>query len=52
LADLPNVILTPHIGASTVDTQREIGRRVVDLVEAFAAERAADRIEAPVLVPA
>lgn len=52
LADLPNVILTPHIGASTVDTQREIGRRVVDLVEAFAAERAADRVDAPVLLPA
>ena len=39
LASLPNVILTPHIGASTVDTQREIGRRVIDLVDAFAAER-------------
>jgi phosphoglycerate dehydrogenase-like enzyme len=25
LADLPNVILTPHIGASTIDSQREIG---------------------------
>lgn len=32
LADLPNVLLTPHIGASTVDTQREIGREVVKLI--------------------
>jgi D-3-phosphoglycerate dehydrogenase / 2-oxoglutarate reductase len=36
LADLPNVILTPHIGASTVDAQEEIGQRVVDVVEKFA----------------
>lgn len=27
LAKLPNVVLTPHIGASTVDTQREIGEQ-------------------------
>lgn len=32
LAALPQVLLTPHIGASTVDTQREIGRRIVQLV--------------------
>jgi phosphoglycerate dehydrogenase-like enzyme len=37
LADLPNVVLTPHIGASTVDAQREIGREVVRIVDAFAA---------------
>jgi D-3-phosphoglycerate dehydrogenase / 2-oxoglutarate reductase len=37
LADLPNVILTPHIGATTVDTQREIGERIVALVNEFAA---------------
>jgi D-3-phosphoglycerate dehydrogenase len=36
LADLPNVVLTPHIGASTVDAQREIGRRVIDAVTEFA----------------
>lgn len=33
LADLPNVILTPHIGATVVDTQREIGRRVYEIVD-------------------
>jgi D-3-phosphoglycerate dehydrogenase len=36
LADLPNVILTPHIGATTVDTQREIGERIVALIDEFA----------------
>lgn len=33
LAELSNVVLTPHIGATTIDTQREIGRRVVMLIE-------------------
>lgn len=37
LAALPNVILTPHIGATVVDTQREIGRRVREHVERYAA---------------
>jgi phosphoglycerate dehydrogenase-like enzyme len=32
LADLPNVILTPHIGASTVDAQRQIGVEIVRIV--------------------
>lgn len=32
LAPLDNVVLTPHIGATTVDTQRQIGERVVELV--------------------
>jgi len=40
LADLPNVILTPHIGSTTVDTQGEIGERIVAIVEAFDAARA------------
>jgi D-3-phosphoglycerate dehydrogenase len=33
LAGLPNVILTPHIGATTVDAQREIGVEVVRIVD-------------------
>lgn len=33
LAGLPNVILTPHIGASTVDAQREIGAEIVRIVD-------------------
>lgn len=32
LAVLSNVILTPHIGATTVDTQYQIGRRIMALV--------------------
>jgi D-3-phosphoglycerate dehydrogenase / 2-oxoglutarate reductase len=34
LADLPNVILTPHIGAGTIDAQHEIGARVLEIVAA------------------
>ena len=38
LADLPNVVLTPHMGASTVDSQREIGERVLEILKSFVAE--------------
>ena len=44
LAELKNVILTPHIGANTVDSQREIGEIIFATVEAFKKEMA------PVLV--
>jgi D-3-phosphoglycerate dehydrogenase / 2-oxoglutarate reductase len=40
LADLPNVVLTPHIGAGTHEAQRAIGDRVVELVDELAAELA------------
>jgi len=36
LASLPNVILTPHLGAMAIESQREIGRRLIELVESFA----------------
>jgi phosphoglycerate dehydrogenase-like enzyme len=36
LAALDNVVLTPHIGATTVDTQREIGERLLATLQAFA----------------
>jgi D-3-phosphoglycerate dehydrogenase len=37
LAGLPNVILTPHIGASTHDAQREIGQQIMRIMAAFLA---------------
>ncbi len=41
LADLPNVLLSPHIGSMTVDTQRAIGERVLAIVESYARREAA-----------
>jgi phosphonopyruvate decarboxylase len=35
---LSNVVLTPHIGAGTVDAQRMIGRRILEIVAEFAAD--------------
>jgi phosphoglycerate dehydrogenase-like enzyme len=35
LSSLSNVILTPHIGSQTIDTQQEIGKRVVEIIDAF-----------------
>ena len=40
LASLPNIILTPHIGASTIDTQREIGHRIIESIQLFESKRA------------
>lgn len=37
-AELDNVVLTPHIGATTLDTQREIGERIEEIVQAHIAE--------------
>jgi D-3-phosphoglycerate dehydrogenase len=45
LADLPNIILTPHIGATTVDTQREIGRRILETVKLFVDRRVEIKVE-------
>jgi D-3-phosphoglycerate dehydrogenase len=44
LAGLPNVVLTPHIGATTVDSQREIGRRVVEIVDGYVMEQPRTRV--------
>lgn len=35
LAELDNVILTPHIGANTVDSQKEIGQLIIGYVKSF-----------------
>jgi phosphoglycerate dehydrogenase-like enzyme len=35
LAALSNVILTPHIGATTVDSQREIGDQIIEIVNSI-----------------
>jgi phosphoglycerate dehydrogenase-like enzyme len=39
LAELKNVVLTPHIGAGTIDSQREIGDIVIDAIKAFEAQQ-------------
>ncbi|MCI0395970.1 MAG: hydroxyacid dehydrogenase, partial [Chloroflexi bacterium] len=38
LAELPNVILTPHIGAGAIDSQREIGEIILETIDSFAAQ--------------
>jgi D-3-phosphoglycerate dehydrogenase / 2-oxoglutarate reductase len=43
-ADLDNVVLTPHIGAMALDSQRLIGDRVVELLHAFAQGRLEEEI--------
>ena len=40
LAGLPNVILTPHIGAMAVDSQHEIGRLLIGIIESYVADHA------------
>lgn len=40
LAEFKNVILTPHIGASTFDSQKEIGRIILETMGSFVAEHA------------
>ena len=42
LADLDNVILTPHIGANAVDAQMEIGRIAIEAIESY--EKRAHRV--------
>lgn len=39
LIHLPNVILTPHIGASTRSAQKEIGERVLSIVSAYVTDQ-------------
>lgn len=46
LVNCPNVILTPHIGATVVDTQRQIGRRLLAVVDAYMAKSGIQALEA------
>ncbi|MDH3691905.1 MAG: hydroxyacid dehydrogenase [Gammaproteobacteria bacterium] len=46
LRELPNVILTPHIGATTKDTQREIGRQILEALERYQSEGKIDDVAA------
>ncbi len=39
LATLENVVLTPHIGASAIDSQREIGDIAIDTINSFLVEQ-------------
>jgi D-3-phosphoglycerate dehydrogenase len=39
LAEFKNVILTPHIGASTFDSQREIGKIILETMDTFMTEQ-------------
>lgn len=39
LAEFKNVILTPHIGASTFDSQKEIGKIILETMDAFTMEQ-------------
>ncbi|WP_148572957.1 NAD(P)-dependent oxidoreductase [Nocardioides caldifontis] len=45
LAGLDNVVLTPHIGAMALEAQQIIGSRVVDLIDAFEAERLEQEVQ-------
>lgn len=45
LAGLSNVVLTPHIGAMAIDAQREIGERILELVDEFTVEQLKSIIE-------
>jgi len=45
LVGCPNVILTPHIGATVVDTQRQIGRRLLAVVDAYTEKNGIEALE-------
>jgi len=52
LAALPNVVLTPHIGAQTIDSQREIGGRILEIMDSRAAYQLVHETKpAPVSAP-
>lgn len=34
-SELTNVVLTPHVGATTIDSQREIGKQIISAIDDF-----------------
>jgi phosphoglycerate dehydrogenase-like enzyme len=53
LASLPNVVLTPHIGAQTIDSQHEIGGRILEIMDSLAVYNLSSKAQpAPRLYPA
>lgn len=45
LKDLTNVILTPHIGSTTVDTYKDMGGRILKILDAFVAENSTEQLQ-------
>lgn len=45
LVNSPNVILTPHIGATVVDTQRQIGCRILAVIDAYTSKNGIEKLE-------
>ena len=43
--DLVNVILTPHIGSTTVDTYKDMGGRILKILDAFVAENGKEQLQ-------
>lgn len=49
-SELPNVILTPHIGGMALDSQRDIGGRVVQIIDSFDEGRIEEQTQSNELV--
>jgi D-3-phosphoglycerate dehydrogenase / 2-oxoglutarate reductase len=52
LGELPNVVLTPHIGAMAWDSQRLIGERVLELLRAYEQGSLDREVQPEEMVPA
>ncbi|MDQ3660569.1 MAG: NAD(P)-binding domain-containing protein [Actinomycetota bacterium] len=50
LGELPNVVLTPHIGGMALDSQRDIGRRIVQIISSFDEGRIEEEAQSTELV--
>lgn len=43
--DMHNVILTPHMGSMTVDTYKDMGRRILNILNSFISERYENQVQ-------